>query len=192
MDLCEYCDRIGTHKFSTKCGTTSAFLCNKHYKPKVIKDSTYTGWTFLTIAPSKLRTGGLTMKDEPSLEQFCKNYFAPYNFKEYFWVIEYGKDVNDPFLHVHALVKGIVNKLFKKNGQYRYLKDEWNKLLPCKIDLVHSWLEKRSNKNIDADILHQKINDKSLWELKYNYLHNDLKGTHANFAVGTLGVISSN
>lgn len=192
MDLCEYCPRLGNFKFYTKCKTTSAMLCDKCYKPKIVKDTTYIGWTYLTIAPSKLRTGGLSMKDEKSLEQFCKSYFAPYNFSEYFWVIEYGKDEVCPFLHVHALVKGIVNKEFKKNGQYRYLKEEWNKLLPCKINVVNSWLEKRANPKIDADILHQKINDEKLWKLKYNYLHNDLKGTHANFAVGTLGVISSN
>lgn len=165
-----------------------------HYKKKVVKDTTYKGWTFLTIAPSKLRTGGLKMKDEKLLEQFCHRWFAKYNFSEYFWVIEYGKDEDDEFLHIHALFKGIVNKKFKKEGQYKFLVEEWNKLLPAKIDknYVKSWMEKKANPSIDADVLHQKINDKSLWEMKYNYLHNDLKGTHANFAEGTLGVISSN
>lgn len=155
-------------------------------------DNIYKGWTFLTIAPSKLQTGGLGMKDEKSLEQFCHRWFAKYNFSEYFWVIEYGKDEENPFLHVHALTKGIVNKKFRKEGQYKFLKEEWNKLLPCKITNINSWMEKKANPQIDADVLHQRINDKSLWELKYNYLHNDLKGTHQNFSGGTRGVISSN
>lgn len=182
----------GNLKWTKQCQSLN-LNCDNYRKPK-IKDNTYIGWTFITIAPSKLRTGGLTMKDETSLEQFCKNWFAPYNFKEYFWVIEYGKDEDNAFLHVHALIKGIVNKKFKKDGQYKFLVEEWNKLLPAKIDKnwIKSWMEKQANPSIDADVLHQKINDKTLWNQKYNYLHNDLKGTHANFAKGTLGVISSN
>lgn len=169
------------------------FRCKVCYPTKdKIVDTTYKGWTFITIAPSKLKTGGLKMKDEELLEQFCHRWFAKYNFSEYFWVIEYGKDAENPFLHVHALFKGIVNKKFKKEGQYKFLREEWNKLLPCKITNIKSWMEKKANPQIDADVLHQRINDKSLWELKYNYLHNDLKGTHQNFSGGTQGVISSN
>lgn len=175
------------------CGKFTKCIChNQRLADKKAVDHTFRDWTYVTISPSKARTGGLGLKDEKALERFGKLWFAPYNWSEYFWVIEYGKSEEDAHLHIHALVKGARNKTFGKEGTWRCCMKEWNKTMPVKLTQVNSWIEKQANKKIDADILHQRINDKELWTMKYNYLFNDLKGTHQNFSGGTLGVISSN
>jgi hypothetical protein len=171
--------RAGQLNFVKQCTSLNKECCN--YKvPKPKKDPEYREWIYFTIAPSKYRTGGLNMDDLVPLKNWCDLWFKDYNYKQFFYAIESGKDSKEPFLHVHALVKGL-NKKLKKCGHYKVLKNEWNRDLRCKCEHIYSFMEKSANNKLDADILYQHINSKELWEKKYNYLNNDLKGTHRNF-----------
>jgi len=145
----------------------------------------FKNWIFFTISPDKIKHGSLTMDNYNDLKQWCDNWFQDYNYNQYFYAIESGKDINNPHLHIHALVKGLNNKL-KKNGHYKVLINQWNMKIP--LITVGSFQEKIAT-NKSYDILYQMINDKDLWVKKYNYLNNDLKGTHRNFInlAGTQG-----
>lgn len=150
-------------------------LNNKKIKKK--NDNLYKNWIFFTLSPDKLKYGSLNLNDYDSLKSWADLWFQNYNYNEYFYAIESGKDENEPHLHIHALVKGLNNNL-KKNGHYKILKEQWNLRIP--LNSVGSLMEKNTTKK-SYDILYQCINDKTLWEQKYNYLNNELKGTHKNF-----------
>lgn len=186
-----YLDQFAGQMNWTKQCQSKNKECNWFREPKVV-DTTYKQWIYFTISPSKKRNGSLNLDDMDDLQNWAKSWFGVWNYNEYFYVIEVGKSADDAHLHIHALVKGLKKKL-KKNGHYVTLSKDWNACLRCKCNVVASYMEKQAKPWIDADILYQHINDKDLWILKYNYLDNDLKGTHRNFSTeGTHGVHSSN
>lgn len=141
------------------------------------KDKSFKNWIFFTVSPDKVKNGSLGMDDYESLKTWCDGWFQDYNYNEFFYAIESGKNEDEPHLHVHALVKGLHPKL-KKNGHYKVLREQWN----LRIPLVSSGsLQEKAATKKSYDILYQSINDKDLWIKKYNYLDNELKGTHKNF-----------
>lgn len=177
MECCEYCLRPG--EFELECPGTKIYLCAKHKKkPKL--DDPFKNWIFMTLSPSKIKHGSIPMSQMPTLKSWAESWFQEYNYKQFFWAIETGSNAEDPHLHLHALVKDPNIKL-KKRGHYNLLKQEWNRVMDIKLETSASWMEKQVKKKLDVDILYQHINDKNLWGLKYNYLNNDLKGTHRNF-----------
>lgn len=153
-------------------------------RKRKIPDDTYKYWTYMTIAPDKDDRGSIDIKDLDKLEKWARSWFGDWHYDEYFYAIELGKHKDEPFLHIHAIVKGCKRKL-KKNGHFKTLMDEWNSNFDAKCITSGSKIAKDLNGK-SVDILWQNINSKELWQLKYNYLNNDLKGTHRNF--DSLGV----
>lgn len=142
------------------------------------KDETFTNWTFLTLSPDKNLNKSNDQIDLNDLKNWCERWFAEYNYTEYFYAVEHGSN-EEAHYHVHALIKGVKKRL-KRDGHFNILKTEWNKKLPKELVSVGSWAQKQSTKK-SYDILWQPINSKDLWTLKYNYLKDDLKGSHQNF-----------
>lgn len=141
------------------------------------KDTTFSNWIYFTVSPDKIKQGSIGIDKLDVLKSWCDKWFQDYNYSEYFYAIESGKNKEEPHLHFHALVKGL-NKSLKKRGHFSGLKKEWD--LDVKLESVGSWAQKLHSKK-SYDILWQPINSKELWGKKFDYLDNDLKGTHRNF-----------
>ena len=153
-------------------------------KRKGVKDMTYHGWTFFTLSPDKNLNKSKDQIDLNELNKWCERWFAPYNYTQWHWAIEHGSN-EEAHYHVHALVHGLKKRL-KREGHYKELKDQWNKSLSKQLVTVGSWAQKQVTKK-SYDILWQPINSKELWEMKYNYLTDELKGSHQNFIDLKLG-----
>lgn len=143
-------------------------------KPK--PDDTYRGWTFMTISPDKKSVGSIGHDELDKLTDWCKKWFQEYNYGEYYWALEHGSN-EQPHYHVHALVKDVKKRL-KRDGHYKTLMNQWKLSKP--LTTCASWAQKQKSKK-SYDILWQTINDEKLWWQKYNYLCDELKGTHRNF-----------
>lgn len=146
---------------------------------KKYKKNDYSGYTFITLSPDhKNRNIEYNEENFLKLIQFCKSQFTEFNYSFFYWVIESGKNENDPHLHIHALVR-IKNPRHHK----RDLCCLWNKFFPPLI----------------GDDYHiRKCNTKEMYDDKLNYMINDRKGTHMNYedlslrgGVGSSGVITS-
>jgi hypothetical protein len=135
----------------------------------------FKNWIYFTISPDKQLRGSLNMNNLGNIKEFCKNWFNSYHYSEFYYAIESGKSVDSPHLHSHALVKGVKPAL-KKTGHYVVLKQVWNETMPIKIFTVGKYPSKKS-----VDIMYQQINSEELFNMKKNYLINDLKGSHKNF-----------
>ena len=87
-------------------------------------------------------------------------------FKETWWVVESGKHINNPNLHLHALVEFKNSKHFRRD-----LLRKWKKYVPeAQYNITHE-------KAIDM-----KTIDKTEYiKDKLDYMNNSLKGTHENF-----------
>jgi hypothetical protein len=146
---------------------------------KKYKNIDYKGFTFITLSPDH-NNRNIEYSEENFLKliQFCKSQFTEFNYSFYYWVIESGKNENDPHYHIHALVR-IKNPRHHK----RDLCCLWKKFFPPLI----------------GDDYHiRKCNTKEMYEDKLNYMINDRKGTHMNFedlslrgGMGSSGVITS-
>lgn len=177
---CEKCCMPGKVELKSKDGSHSGvWLCDRH-TPKQKIDNPAKDWIYMTLSPSKIKRGSLPVDRVDDLCDWAESWFNVWNYKHFFYALEMGSDKSSPHPHIHALVKG-PNKRLKKRGHYTLIKDEWNRVLPCKLVTSASWMEKQANPKLDVDILYQHINSQDLWNLKYNYLNQDLKGTHRNY-----------
>lgn len=153
--------------------------CWKEYNKK---DNTFMNWIYFTISPDKQLRGSLKMSDLGNLKEFCKNWFNDYHYGEFYYAIESGKSELQPHLHIHGLVKGIKGSLAKR-GHYKIMKEVWNETMPINIHTTGEAKFANGKKlpKKSTDIEYQKINSEKLFNMKKNYLINDLKGSHKNF-----------
>lgn len=140
----------------------------------------YSGFTFITLSPDhKKRNIEYSDENIQHLKDFCKAQFTEFNYSYAKWVVESGKNPEDPHLHIHAFVR-------IKNPKHH------------KRDLLCLWC-KFFPKLIDDDYHTIKCNTEDMFRDKQNYLLNERKGTHMNFedlaethgALGSCGVITS-
>lgn len=157
-------------------GEYKKYLINLDKKYKI---NDFTGYTFLTLSPDhNLRNIEYTEENFLKLINFCKAQFTEFNYSFWYWVIESGKNENDPHLHIHALIR-------IKNPRHH------------KRDLCCLW--KKFFPPLEGDDYHiRKCNTKDMYDDKLNYMINERKGTHMNFedlslrgGVGSSGVITS-
>lgn len=132
-------------------------------------------WNYLTISPfPKL---DYTDENKHKLFDFCVNIFNKINMKKFHFVIESGKDQENPHLHIHALFvynKGI-NKNWKRNVIKLYNKTFTN----SKID----WYTKKSRGwyNQVINPMNNKLFDVMIKD-KLDYFNNSKKTVlHNNF-----------
>lgn len=163
--------------------TDKYWIDQKKLREKPKPDQTYIGWTYITLSPDKKSVGSIGHDELNKLNDWCEKWFQEYNYGEYYWALEHGSN-EQPHYHVHALVKDVKRRL-KREGHFKMLKQQWNLSKPLKT--VGSWEQKQKTKK-SYDILYQTINSEKLWWLKYNYLSNELKGSHKNFKDLKLGV----
>lgn len=122
----------------------------------------YSGFTFITLSPDHNKRK-IEYCDESiqHLKDFCKAQFTEFNYSYAKWVVESGKNSEDPHLHVHAFVR-IKNPKHHK----RDLLCLWSKFFP---------------KLIDDDYHTVKCNTELMFKQKQEYMKNERKGTHMNF-----------
>jgi hypothetical protein len=158
-------------------------VCYGEYKDKLDKKLNkinYSGYCFITISPD-YNNRNIEYCDEniEKLKSFCKAQFNETNYSYYNYVIESGKHINKPHLHIHSFCR-IKNPKHHK----RDLMCMWNKFFPALV----------------GDDYHVvKCNTKQMFEDKQNYLKNDRKNSHMNFedlaethgALGSSGSITA-
>lgn len=157
--------------------------CYNEYIDKLNKKDNkilYGGFSFITLSPDhNKRKIDYCNENIEKLIQFAKAQFTEFNYSFAKWVVESGKNADDPHLHLHAFVR-IKNPKHHK----RDLCCLWSKFFP---------------KLIDDDYHMIKCNTEEMWKDKQIYMENDRKGTHMNFedlaethgALGSCGVITS-
>lgn len=148
----------------------------KWYPPEKKVKATFDTWIYITISPDKLLRGSIT--DKNKLIKWVNDWFGIWHYKRWFVAIESGKNDEDPHYHIHALVNGLTRKL-KKSGQYSPMMNSFNQVFPDKLITKHRFPKPKGK---SYDVLFQTIQNEKLFELKVNYLDNELKGTHKNFA----------
>lgn len=141
------------------------YVCYHEYTERLTKlenATKYKGYTFITLSPDhNTRKIEYNPVNIAKLIQFCRAQFTTEKYSYFAWIVESGKHINDPHLHVHAFVKIIDSKNHKRD-----LLTMWNKFFPPLI-------------GDDYHIV--KCNTKEMFVDKQNYLKNDRKGTHMNF-----------
>lgn len=155
----------------------------KNYLPKIDTDSL----TWYTIVPKeRLDMDPLTLN---ALAKFCKNIFEDTQFVIWSkWVVESGKNRDNPNPHIHALVKFGSSQNFRARMETR-----WKKIFPRPCDSI-LWKRKDTTQKcgyscgIKMDIL----NNPELRHDKQEYMKNECKGSHENFIdLGINGGLSS-
>ena len=118
----------------------------------------YSGFTFITLSPDHLKRNIEYSDDNiQHLKDFCKAQFTEFNYSFAKWVVESGKNAEDPHLHVHAFVR-------IKNPKHH------------KRDLLCLWC-KFFPKLIDSDYHTVKCNTEDMFKDKQNYMLNDRTGS---------------
>lgn len=158
--------------------TDKYWIDQKALDKKPEPDQTYRGWTFFTLSPDKKESGSIGHDELDKLKNWCDKWFQEYNYGEFYWALEHGSN-EEPHFHVHALVKDLKKRL-KRDGHYAVLKNEWNLSISKPLKTVAS-LDVKNKTKKSYDILWQGINSEKIWWMKYNYLKDELKGTHRNF-----------
>lgn len=159
-------------------------VCYNEYKDRLDKKNKcilYSGFSFITLSPDH-NSRNIEYNDDNinNMIKFCKAQFTEFNYSYACWVVESGKNKDDPHLHIHCFCR-IKNPKHHK----RDLLCLWQKFFPPLI-------------GDDYHII--KCNTEDMWRDKQTYMINDRKGTHMNFedlasshgAMGSCGVITSN
>lgn len=120
---------------------------------------------WITISPDHLKNplkyNKLNLK---RLSEFCIKWFTDKRYSFYHYVIETGKDKEDPHLHVHALVQ-FKHKAFSKNHA-REIRAYWKK------KMFHTLLPKDYySVNVSGTYRDDKL----------EYMVNSAKGSHENW-----------
>lgn len=123
-------------------------------------------YQFLTLSPDhNLRKIEYNEKNINTLKTWCEKWFTPIRYEYYQYVVECGKDENDPHLHVHALVR-LKHKKQGKNHS-RDLKKFWKKYFP-KSELL------------GKDYYSTNVSGQYFFD-KQQYFIDSKKGDHENF-----------
>ena len=151
------------------------YLDKKEYKIN------YSGFVFITLSPDhNSRNIEYSNENIEKLKMFCKAQFSEFNYSFASWVVESGKNKDDPHLHIHCFAR-IKNPRHHK----RDLCCLWSKFFPPLV----------------GDDYHMiKCNTREMFLDKQEYMKNDRKGTHMNFedlaeshgALGSSGVVTTN
>lgn len=136
------------------------------------------GMTFYTICP--LKRMPYTPESLRALNDFCVEIFvqkAKSNFIDNWWVIESGKNKDEPNLHIHVLANFVNKHNFRRD-----LKATWSRHFgsdPGNDILYRNYCKKKQrwNKGIDA----RACNTKLIQQDKIKYMLNSEKGSHENF-----------
>jgi len=136
------------------------------------------GMTFYTISP--LRRMPYTAEQQRLLHDFCVELFvqkAKRNFIDNWWVIESGKNEDEPNLHIHMLANFVHKHNFRRDLTSMWKKHFGND--PGNDIEYRNYNKKKQkwNKGIDA----KACNTKLIQEDKITYMINSEKGTHENF-----------
>lgn len=172
MNLCEYCPRLGVHKFENSTQETTAYLCDKCYTPPKEKTTTY---LYLTLSPDKLlRNLDRTETNLKNLQIWCEKWFnwgGKTYYNNYAWVIESGS--KGDHLHVHA-----VCEMKSSHKHAEKLKSFWKKYFPNNQLLTTKNLS--SKKNDRGEYCYLCIDDPLILKDKLDYFVNEQKGLHEN------------
>jgi hypothetical protein len=127
---------------------------------------------FITIAPSKYRTPiPYTEENINILKNFGEN--IGFLYKNYLYVVESGKYVDTPHLHIHIL--GIMRNSKKHLAQ---LRAKWEQLTGFTIDWKSDDYDCKQHRNSDA------MPNYNAWlNEKISYMTDEYKGTHKNFEI---------
>lgn len=135
----------------------------KRHLREINKDYIY---QYITLSPDhNLRKIPYTDENVLALQSFCEKWFNNIRYKFYEYVVECGKDKDDPHLHVHALVL-LKHKKQGKNHA-RELKKFWGKIFP-------------SSQLIGKDYYSMNVSGQYFLD-KRQYFIDSKKGSHENF-----------
>lgn len=148
---------IGLHELKTY-----EKIIKKHLRD-IFNDHIY---QYITLSPDhNLRKISFTDENVLQLQIFCEKWFNNIRYEFYQYVVECGKDKDDPHLHVHALVR-LKHKKQGKNHA-RELKKFWGKFFP-------------SSQLIGKDYYSTNVSGKYFFD-KQQYFIDSEKGSHENF-----------
>lgn len=148
---------IGLHELKTY-----EKIIKKHLR-EINKDYIY---QYITLSPDhNLRKIDYTENNIKLLSEWCKKWFTEKRYSFYQYVVECGKDSDDPHLHVHALVR-LKHKKSGKNHS-RDLKKFWAKYFP-------------NSQLIGNDYYSKNVSGQYFYD-KQQYFIDTEKGDHENF-----------
>lgn len=137
-------------------------IIKKHLRD-IFNDHIY---QYITLSPDhNLRKISFTDENVLQLQIFCEKWFNNIRYEFYQYVVECGKNKDDPHLHVHALVL-LKHKKQGKNHA-RELKKFWEKFFP-------------SSPLIGKDYYSTNVSGKYFLD-KQSYFTDANKGSHENF-----------
>lgn len=172
MNLCEYCPRIGIYKFENLSKETTAYLCDKCWKPPAEKSNNY---LYLTLSPDKiLRNLERNETNLQNLKIWCEKWFewcGKKYYNQYAWVIESGS--KGDHLHVHA-----VCEMKSSHKHAEKLKLFWKKYFPNNQLLTTKNLS--SKKSGRGEYCYLRFDDPCILKDKLDYFNNEKKGLHEN------------
>lgn len=127
------------------------------------KDGDMAVW--ITISPDHLKNPIKFSKfNLKRVSEFCEKWFCKQRYSYYSYVIEVGKNEDDPHIHIHALVQ-FANKSMAKNHA-RDLKNYWSAKM-CHTLKGKDYL----SKNVSGIYRNDKL----------QYMKNCAKGSHENY-----------
>lgn len=139
-------------------------------------------WNYLTLSPFPKLCYSDTMKLK--LVEFCDSIFNSITMSKYHWVIESGKDKDNPHLHIHALF--VFNKGINKNWK-RNVTKLFSKSFNSKIDWItkngRGWYNKvinPKNNSLFAVMIQDKLDyfvDAKKGEMHGNFVDLGLRGS---------------
>ena len=137
-------------------------------------------WKFITICPRARMN--LNLLD--TMKEFCNDFFDN-NYSKYFeelhYVVESGKNKDDPNLHIHFVAKPF------KDGMHNFRRDlvkKWNFYFCEDYDIsykIYSGLDEKGKKKYNEGINTFPVRTLEILNDKIKYLSNDSKGSHENF-----------
>ncbi len=134
-----------------------------------IENSDGDKFSWLTLSPDHLKRrveyNGVNII---RLRDFCEN--IGYLYHDYEYIIEAGKDVNNPHVHVHLLINIKNSKKHKQN-----LRAKWDQYVGLPICWNDDYDLRQWRKHEDMPTYDSWLGE------KLNYMINDRKGTHINF-----------
>ena len=137
-------------------------------------------WKYITICPRARMPLSLLN----TMREFCTDFFDN-NYTKYFeeihYVVECGKNKDDPNLHIHFVAKPF------KDGLHNFRRDlvkKWNFYFCEDYDItykIYTGLDDKGKKKYNEGIHTFPVRTLEILEDKIRYLSNESKGTHMNF-----------
>ena len=153
------------------CDNNNEFLSAKDFK-NLNQGVKIDKACFITVAPSKYRVPiPYTAENIEVLKNFGNS--IGFLYKKYLFVVESGKYVDTPHLHIHIL--GIIRNSKKHLAQ---LRAKWEQICGFAIDWKSDDYDCRQHRNSPAMPTYEDwLNEKLV------YMEDEFKGTHQNFEV---------